>query len=419
MRATELRYSRRQHTTFVDGEPERREDALRLLSAPDVLVVDDGAQVRAVDFTRARVLRVDRAERTWSEASLFALVGGLESGLYSALHVIEVAAAGGAALGQPWQAAAIYSLTVEQAGAPPEPERAVVGDEVVWTIDGLEVARARASTTELPRAESTRLWAHAITTHPRIRAALVDEGRVPARLWHRTHCKLLDREETLELDSVAQVELEPDALTDGCEPAEPFDDVHALALSRFDQPTLAFRHLDAARRLFTEKRDVEAALAVFAHTLVSADTAGCPELLREISARARRWSAVRKMIDAVMQAQASMGDVDFTHARLKTFDKVRRKAGDYAYILDVFAGEGLYEIDDIPGAMARLGAALRHDPQLSAAWVSMGRVYARKLEFDVAWDCWDQALAQCPRHPVMGDVHAHRRRLTELHPQFF
>jgi hypothetical protein len=415
MKATELRYERHTRRTLLEQPTVESSGTLRVITAADVLVLDEGASARVFEFDRRRVTWIDRDKRACSSSSLYGHVHDRVSGLYSALHAQSVLRAGGVALGEPWQAAAGYGLSVPEAG-PPKLDREAGEGEVLLRLGGLEVARYRLADASVPARECRRWLAHATRMHPLVGAAIVDEGRVPAWLHHQTHFALDRVDETLTLESVAEVDLELDTLTVGHEVAPASDAVHALALRRFDSLP-EFSHLDAARRLFAETRDVEAVLAVLAHTLVSVDSSGCSELLRDLAGRARWWSAARRLLDAV--GTAGVPDPAVKRKRIATFAKLRPKAGDYAHVLDVFTGEAHYDLGEIEAAHASLGAALERDPQLSGAWVSMGRVFVRELNFAATWDCWDQALAQCPNHPIMTDIHTWRTLLPEQHPQFF
>ena len=82
-----------------DADPETTEGSLRVSLAENEIIVDDGQQVERMDFERRWVTTLRREARTARDRALLGLVHGRESGMASAIHVMQVLRAGGATLG--------------------------------------------------------------------------------------------------------------------------------------------------------------------------------------------------------------------------------------------------------------------------------------------------------------------------------
>lgn len=388
---------------------------LRVSMAPGLLALDMDEQARILDFERQREVRLDHAKKLRDEVSLFARVHDCVAGYISAVHVLDVSTAGGVdAFGKLWQLQAAYGIRPAGQAATPIPERTDDGDRSTWSIEGCEIAHFRPSEHTLDRRDLARLLAHASPMHPDVATELIGTGRIPAELRTQSHFpgNMVDRRFVLleVLDDVA-FDLEP-ALSSYAE-APPLDDMHALARKRFDGPRPD--HLAAARAALDDGRLVEAQLASLAHTLSELDTIPAQDLLREINARTWRFSPVRRLYGLLELTR----DRKQVTKRIAALDKLHRKAGAYQHMLDVFIGEHQIELGDYDGAFVSFGRALQADPYLTGPWVSLGRVHVRRIEFERAWQCWDQALRQQPQHKIVRTALDWCQKLMTDFPQFF
>ena len=420
IRVTELRF--RVETTRSSFSPQTDDDAatsttetLCVSVGPALLVLARDDQTRVIDFTRQTLVRLDHAARTREREPLFATVHDCVAGYWSALHVQQVvAAAGSDAFGSVWQIQAAYGVRHEDAETTPAPERIDGEDGSRWSIDGLEIAHCQASEVELDHRSLTRLFAHATHVHPDVAAGLIAVGRVPALLRLQNHFPINRVDERWTLVEIReQVELDSEALVAAYEDAPAASPVLALARRQLDGPRPD--HLAAARASIDGKRLVEAQLACMAYVVSEINSLPAQTLLREIDGQAGRFSAARRMFGLI----APTSEPKHAAKRVTKLARLRRKAGDYAYMLDVFIGEHHLEAGHYDEAVEALSRALETDPYLTGAWISIGRAHQGRLEFGHGWVCWDQALRLRPQHNIAKTALDWCRNLATNYPQFF
>jgi tetratricopeptide (TPR) repeat protein len=390
---------------------------MRVSVGPGLLVLDTDEQARIIDFQRQRELTLDHVARTREATPMFARVHDRVAGFLSGVHVLNTLAAGGStAFGKLWQLHAAYAIAPALPDEPPtpKPERIDDGDTRTWSIEGLEIAYLKPSDTPLDRLDLARLLAHATYLHPDVATEVIAAARVPAELHTQNHfpANMLDQRFVL-VDTVERAEFDLDAMLAGYDEAPAIDPIHALARRQLDGPRP--NHIAAARAAFDDKRLVEAQLACFAHTIAELDTLPAQALLRDISERAWRFSAARRLLGLIEPTR----DPKLAPKRAAALDKLRGKAGAYEHILDVFIGEHHLELHELDAAYDSLGRALQADPYLTGAWISIGRVHIDRLEFNRGWQCWDQALRQRPQHNIVRTALDWCQNLMADFPQFF
>jgi tetratricopeptide (TPR) repeat protein len=415
-RVTELLFRVETTSSDLSGDAATSTTAsLRISVAPTLLVLAKDDETRIIDFVRQTMVRLDHAARTREQEPLFATVHDRVAGYWSALHVKEVlAAAGSDAFGSAWQLQAAYAIRHVDAEPTPMPERLDAADGSRWTIEGLEIAHYQASEVELDRRSLTRLLAHAARVHPDVAPALIADGRVPALLRTQNHFPAVRVDERLTLvEAREQVELDVESLIAAYKDAPAKSPVLALARRQLDGPRPD--HLAVARASIDDKRLVEAQLACMAFSVSEIDSLPAQALLREIDGRAGRFSAARRLFNLIAPTQ----DPKAVAKRATKLARLRRKAGRYAYMLDVFIGEHQLELGDYDEAVAALGRALEVDPYLVGAWISIGRAHQGRLEFAEGWQCWDQALRLRPQHNIAKQALEWCRNLAADYPQFF
>jgi tetratricopeptide (TPR) repeat protein len=417
MRAIELIFAHRLSTRRMEAEPEVRSGPLRVCLAEGLLVIDEGGHCQILDFERRRSIWLDHEGRLRRERALHAGVHDRAAGMASAEHVLQVMRAGGVQIaGEPWQAESSYGLPSAHAEGPPVAiEQEASGGVLRWRMGGQPVASYVPAEVTLGRKAALRLYAHLVRCHPRIREALTRSGKVPAHLHTRTWFPLVDEEQTLELTSHQEIDLDLRALQEAYREAPPLDELQALLRRVTAAPVARLDHLGRARAALAAGRRVEALLAAMCHALVVAEMGEGAELTRAIVSSSWWFDPVRRLVKVLQRSEGPQG----APARVAVLDGLAAKAGDYAFALGIYKGEELLMMGKHEEARQALALALASDPNLAGAWVSAGRTYPGQLHFDETWACWDLAASLCPEHQIVSVVHEHRRALEQDYPDFF
>lgn len=407
MNGLTLRYTATTTTAPLEGkpdaEPETSVGTLRVSLGQTEIIVDDGEQARHVDFERQCTTTLRHETRTARESALASLVHGRESGMASAVHVMEVLRAGGAAQDcAVWQAEAAYGLSWHFGGDVPggEVERSEVDGQQSWAVGERELSRVIpvAAPPPIPAKGVRRLLSFAFCVHPRVGAALAAAGTLPEVLTTDDHFSLRHRVCRYELASIEAGALDFQAIREGYDRDPPADETLAQLGKRNEGKPPEFR-LDDARAALGRGELVEAALAVFAHNWAFVANTG--ELVAAIFAGAGWLSPVKRIPSLLSPPDSPKAAAK----KLAGLEELRRHSGRYGHALDVLIGEVHVMRGEVDQAAAAFSRALMKDPELAATWVSLGRAYAEQLRFEDAWDCFTLADQLCPQHPVVGDIH--------------
>jgi len=417
-----LRYATRTTThpmpgAVPPGEPEHDAGMLRISVAVDELLVDDGETVERFDFAGRRRTTLRRATQTKRTASLLAYVLGHESGMASALHVLDVMRAGGAlqdaAIWQVEAAFGLHSTTVDSPEVEETITRQADDNGWRWLVGERELTRVHpvAAPPKMPPRGLLRLFAYGLCLHPTIAAELAERGALPSTLSADDHFPLRQRVRTFELKEVEPGNLDFAAMAAEFRDEPPADEVLA-PIGRPLDPASDVR-LDEARASLARGDLLDAILAVFAHNWAYVANTG--ELVRDIFSKAGWLSPIKKIPELVSPASSKQAAAK----QLAGLVKLRSKTGRYAHVLDVLIGEKHTEVGQVEEACRAFSSALTRDPGLAATWVSLGRTYLAQRRFEDGWDCFDHADRLCPQHKVVGDVHLLDAEIRARHGYLF
>lgn len=391
------------------------EGRLKISVCPDLLVLDDGRTTTVWNYREGTRLRVDGVAGRLDTCVLEAVAQSRLSSVSSVEHALRLLQVGGArgvedSVGTLAQAEASFGIAFSPGAPAAFRAESGSGGGDSWSSEESEVARVRWSGQALDAHALRRLFAAALPLHPAVAADIAAHGRVPAFI--RAVCRFAPRDTEAEwtLESVAPGHVDLPALTAGLQPAPPLDECHARARGGEIADTEKAR-IGAARAAIEAERWLEGQLGVLAHALSSTDPVG--PAVQAIRQRASWWSPARRL-------QRILDKGGSPQALARKLEGFKAHAGKFAYLLDVFIGETLLPTDRRDEAEAALRRALREDPGLAGAWISLGEAYQRKRAYEAAWDCFRYARALCQAHPlVLTRVTDVERRLHAEHPQFF
>lgn len=417
MDAITLRYSVQQTTRQQEHEPVVSDETLRVSLTDRTIIIERDNHARLVDFETRRTTALDRTHRTLREGSLFGYVHDRASALGSMLHAIDVATAGGAEAEGHASVEASYGLSWPGGG---DEERRFETEldqgRRSWWVEGVRVASVtpRPGAIDLPRRGILRLCAFGLGLHPEIGATLAGDKILPQNLTTERRSIIFSEQETREytLEAVEDAAVDFASLAEGYASTPPSDPFLARRGAPSSQRASDFR-VEDARGALEAGRLVEALLAVFAHSWAHVEKTA--SLVAAIFDRAGWLNPVKKLLNNVEHASTEDGVRDQIHQ----LEKLRRKAGSYDYALDVLIGEKHAFLGEHAEARVLFGRALERDPGLAATWISAGRTYPSALQFQDAWDCFDEGDRLCPQHPVVGDIQQLSTRLRADHPQLF
>ena len=393
------------------------DETLRVCLTDRTIIVEQDNHARLVDFETRRTTALDGGNRTLREGSLFGYVHGRVSALGSMLHAIDVATAGGVEAEGHTTVEASYGLSWPQDG---DVERRFETEldqgRRSWWVEGVRVAcvTPRPGAIDLPRRGILRLCAFGLGLHPEIGATLASETVLPQTLVTERRSIIFSEQETREyvLEAVEDAAVDFASLAAGYVAMPPSDPFLARRGAPSRHRASDFR-IEDARAALEAGRLVEALLAVFAHSWAHVEKTA--SLVAAIFDRAGWLNPVKKLRSNIEHASTEDGVRD----QINQLEKLRRKAGGYDYALDVLIGEKHAFLGEQAEARVSFGRALERDPGLAATWISAGRTYPSALQFQDAWDCFDEGDRLCPQHTVVGDIHQLSTRLRADHPQLF
>lgn len=387
---------------------------------PSMLAVRDDGIERIFDFSTGRVVVLDHARRSSYEFSLYAEPGFREHELVNRAAMSRVF---GALFGEKYDLVDAETELGMRASPPAKLKMSEQrrGEERVFVLNKREAVSFVPATVELPATLSRaleRLYLFEAQLHPQVRAALMKDARLPARLSYGFRLYGKQTAVTWELREAALEELDLHAAaaqyTIG--PLQPEPMLEAAWRVRAGQagspPTLA-DYQARAERLLTEGRAFESFLV----GMEAGFAVG--EMPEQVLRRARDAAASDPRMAAYSQAgaiEAANGDAKEALRLLEPLDAAAVEGGPSIYVQ---RANQYVRLGSGDRALEEFGRALAVNPFMFGPWHDAGWLYWNRYAAPMAWACWDAARAIAPANPAMKDVNEMEAALRRKHPEFF
>jgi hypothetical protein len=398
------------------GEKETR-GTLTLRITADALAVRKGDVERIYDFTNRRIIGLLHDKQEAYDGSLYAVAGFRDIELENR----KVQARFLEALGKTGDMADVET----QFGMRQDPPAKVRlkeqrrDDLRVFVLNDQKATSFLGADRSVPPSlypMLTRLYLYAANVHPLIRAELVKEARLPAKLEYSWRAF---EERTTVTWSLRELADEPFdlAATRGTYPVNPleseglFDLAWRVRTGQAGSPPSAAAYTDRARRFLDEGRALEAFLALFESSMVTGDTpSDLTRLRKDRSSQDARMQAVARALELERR------DPKEALAQLESLDPASVEGG---HVIHVLRASQRLRLEQPEEALKEFGLALEANPFLVGTWLDAGQVYYGRYEAVRAWTCWDAARAAAPRSALLKRLDELEASLHKKHPEYF
>lgn len=381
------------------------------------LAVREGDEELIYDFANRRVIGIDHGKKQVSGWSLHAVPGFLEAELENRkamARMMEV-------IGKPGDMAdAEIELGMRQ--DPPAKVRLKEqrrGDQRVFVLNDREVSSFVGADRSLAPTLSpmlTRLYVYAAHVHPLIRAELVKEARLPAKLEYSWRIFEQRNTVTWSLRELVDDSFDPSTAM-GAYPQKALELEGLLDLAwrvrtgQAGSPPPTTAYTDLSTRLLDEGRGFEAFLVLLESSLVTGDAPG--ELMRQSKDRAEadpRMKAVARALE--IQDRDAKGALK----QLEAVDPASLKGG---HVIHVLRANQRLRLQQPKEALEELGLALKANPFLVGPWLDAGQLYYMGYDAVRGWTCWDAARAAAPGSALLKRIDELEASLRKKHPEYF
>jgi tetratricopeptide (TPR) repeat protein len=388
------------------------------------LIVEAQGTRTIYDFARQRIMTLNLANKSYSDASLYALLGLRDLEFQNRLMMGALLSTAKAGLTdnfamQPVFAEQAFSITDTKHEASIDQRQADGETEFVW--QDKKLLSISNKTRKLPAGYQSEYWRflrYYAGGHPKIYAALASVQGVPEKI-------------TFVLQGGPQTETREISLnTIRTEADGPYslDGFAATTPEEAPYSTLKLLGPDAAAQLAlraeatVKDRDAaigqgqvfDAVLANLAVLLMTGDAAGTTAWTSQHHEALQSDESVR-----AFAASLSARDQASAQTALQTLAELRKQPGTARYVLDVMQGNTLIYLHQGQNGADHLLSALAVNPYLLGAWHDLGAFYYQSFRPDKAWACWDAARKVNPQHPQFLPIAQIESRIRTNMPDFF
>jgi tetratricopeptide (TPR) repeat protein len=372
------------------------------------------------DFERRRILRVNEAGKSYTDASLYADIGARAMEFQNRINLGSALKAGKVSMNtmEPALMEQLFSMSSPIGQSTIDQRRG--SDASVFFFGEQLLMRVSDRTQELPaeyQAEYWRFLRYYAGIHPKIYAALAARRGVPQDVTLvLTNMTTETRKMTLSTirnDPDAPYSLEGLILASPSE--APYSTLKLLGPDAAAQ--LAIRKastMEARDAAFAQGHVLDALLANLAIMIMSDDATSTTEWLAK-----HRDDIQGDESSRALTANLTPRDQAAAQAAVQVLSELHKQPGTATYMLDLFEGNTLLSLRDTRGGAQHLLAALQVNPYLLGAWKDLGGSYYQSFEADKAWACWDAARRVSPRHSMLLQITELEERLRAGFPEFF
>ena|SRR5271166_503449 len=372
------------------------------------------------DFDRLRIMQVNLATKTYTDASLYSNIGFRVIEFQNRLLLGAALQAGKVAVNptEPALMEHLFSLSNPKADTSIDQRQAAGFEEFFWQQQKLMGVSDKAR--DLPGGYQSEYWRflrYYAGGHPKIYTALASTQGVPERVtFELTDINAETRDMTLD---AIRVDVDAPYSLDGFALAQPAEAPYStLKLLGPDATAQLAERAEATAKArdaaIAQGHVLDALLATMALSIMTGDKDAATAWISQ------HRDAIRG--DASAQSLAtnlSPHDKDGAQAAILVLADLHKHAESMGYMLDVFEGNTRLSLRDTQGGTEHLLAALTVNPYLLGAWNDLAGYYYFRFQVDKAWACWDAARRVNLQHPMLQPVTEREGWLRKSFPEFF
>jgi hypothetical protein len=372
------------------------------------------------DFGRLRILRLNLANATFTDDSLYMDIGFRAMEFQNRIMLGTALQAGKVPVNpmEPVLMEQLFSLSNPKGQTTIDHRHTDGVTEFIWGQQKLMIVSDK--TQELPPGYQTEYWRflrYYAGGHPKIYAALSSLNGVPEKVtFVLTNMGTETREITL---SGIRVAADAPYSLDGFARTLPQEEPYTtLGLIPSDAVTRLAERAEgtatARDAAFAKGQILDAFLGNLAILIMTGDGASMTAWASQHRDAIQADAPARSLTESI-----NPRDQSAANTAVQTLEDLHKQPGSAGYMLDVFEGNILLNLRGGTGGADHLLAALKVNPYLLGAWKDLGGYYYGSYETDKAWACWDAARRVNAQHSMLMQITELENRLRAAFPEFF
>jgi len=373
-----------------------------------------------VDYVTRRTYLLAPADKTYTDASIFAIVAFRHFEIINRKMLSTLLAK---ALGKtqsmmdPVYAECELNMRMPETATGTLIQENTAGDKTTFTYQMNTLASFKQSATEVPAKyrnafAKTLLLNSDVNLHPVVHEAIDKCGHVPQELSaHNEGAMISDQNWKLIECGESEDELKiPDDYKKITAPYDPLKEIYPLYAN--SKKISNAEALKAAKKYMADGHDFDAFLTIMQLILTcDEDLSDLKGLMKELPEK-----------DAASHDYMELGESQNKEEALKICEKaiaLKAKATDKAFVLDVFEAVERNKAGQPDKAKELYLNVLKHDPHMTGPYVDLGNMLMREYNTAGAWNCFDLAKENCPTIMNLEQVKELEGMLMTEHPEYF
>ena len=415
------------------SKPVESRFAMKACLMNSIISIDSQKSQTVYNFKTCRVRASDPKTATWSDTSLYAMIGFRVKEYQNRMHLADavnkVVDPQMTLDDDEFMMQTLFGIKPPKNGQPATATTAVKKTTRdgfdIYSYNGKECARVKYSNREIPeslRPVFERFLIYAFTMHPDVRREIVKSGKVPAEMalnWQSigtvtkneytlTDSRLGGAPEKWPGENEMMTDVGDDKMKAAFAAAR---DEKQFALSKNEQQTGEYIDSRVAAGV-----PLDALLAAMEYQLQTGDQDAAVRWLSKYKGPFFHDPKCNLYFASMVPAGNNQKR---NKEELAMVDIIDRQGLEKACVLDIQRGDLLMYMGRDEEAHAAFLAALKGNPFIAGVWKDLGDLYDKSSETQLAWACWDTARRLYPKHFMLRDVDDLERGLRKNLPEFF
>ncbi len=405
--------------------------------APDGFAIEEAGKEEVYDFQNKRVYSITKADKTYTEANLNALVYFCVSELSNRQVLNKVLAS------KTLKTPILDAFEVESglgivmpdqkkdAAIEPVVQESTTGDTIIYAHDGKTVVSLVPSQNLIDascRKSYDKFIAYGCPIHPEIRKNILSKPYLPAELEFRFANELgkSDNKTTAVAKTgklvLQNVHAEPDASISASELSglnltrtkSELSPIWQALDARGANPKFPSREdaIEYAQNAAANNRPLDALLSLLEYGLETGET--LLEPIKELKPALAKDENAHLFLTYLSPAN----DTEAAAAR-KSLAQIDRSKLEKGAVIDIMQGNIESSLGHDEVAKQLLLKALIKNPLVVGAYHDLGEGLTRDYQMELAWQCFDEARKLRPDHPMLKSITEMEAKLQQDFPDFF
>lgn len=384
----------------------------------DYIAVRDGKTESIFDYKKRRIFNISRDSKTYSDSSLYSLIGFNQAEFANRLFLGTVLGKAKIANDSMGPVFAEHRFSLLRKDSSAKFEETSDTESVRYVYRDAELVYYTRNGQRLT-SEQTQKYVKFIRYryggHPLILARIEKDANLPKTIRITHH----DVSKTTYTLSLRSVEDKPDdaysleGLKTGPLPGDNDSFSHWLWQTKHtnqkrpDPKTL----LKEASADLAQGHKLDAMLGYFEYTLQT----GLQDEWLSKHRDAFRDDADVRLFTSALNPKSKEQAIE----AVKTLRELQPRSEKRKHLLQIFEANIHVGLRNTTEALKLFQSALIANPYIAGAYKDLGDVYYRLYQTGLAWRCWDFGREIAPRHPLLGRVSEFEQKLARENPEFF